>query len=56
MSSATVEAITVEVRFRAHLPRVHDAVPGLVLMDATLRRASPRPGRSAPPDDVVTGR
>jgi CheY-like chemotaxis protein len=52
---ATVETIATEEQFRAHLPRMRDTVPDLVLMDVMLRWASPRPGMPAPPDDVVAG-
>ena len=52
---ATVEGFATEEQFRAHLPRMRETVPDLVVMDVMLRWASPRPGLPAPPDDVVAG-
>jgi len=52
---ATVETLATEEQFRAHLPRMRDDVPDLVVMDVMLRWASPRPGLPAPPDDVAAG-
>ena len=51
----TVEALATEEQFRAHLPRMREAVPDLVVMDVMLRWAFPRPGLPAPPEDVVAG-
>jgi hypothetical protein len=51
----TVEAFATEEQFRAHLPRMREAVPDLVVRDVMLRWAYPRPGLAAPPDDVVAG-
>ncbi len=52
---ATVEAFATEEQFRAHLPRMRETVPDLVVMDVMLRWVSPRPGLPAPPGDVVAG-
>ena len=52
---ATVETLVTEEQFRAHLPRMREAVPDLVVMDVMLRWASPRPGLPAPPDEVLAG-
>ena len=52
---AFVETVTTEEQFRAHLPVMSAAIPDLVVMDVMLRWASPRPGMSPPPEDVVAG-
>jgi CheY-like chemotaxis protein len=52
---AVVETLATEEHFRAHLPKMRQAIPDLVLMDVMLRWASPRPGMPTPPDDVVAG-
>jgi CheY-like chemotaxis protein len=51
----TVETMATEEDFRAAMPRLRDEVPDLLVMDVMLRWASPRPGMSAPPPDVVSG-
>lgn len=51
----TVETMATEEDFRAALPRFREQVPDLLVMDVMLRWASPRPGMSAPPPDVVSG-
>lgn len=52
---ATVETLSTEEEFRAHLPALRTDVPDLVVMDVMLRWANPRPDPTAPPEDVVSG-
>ncbi len=52
---ATVETLTTEEQFRAHLPHMRTAAPDLVIMDVMLKWASSRRDLPPRPDDVAAG-
>ena len=53
---ATLETLTTEEQFRAHLPDMWTRTPDIVIMDVMLKWASPRPDLPPVPDDVAAGR